>query len=446
MALPSQSPRVSAAPPRFVGGRSRRRRRGKGRRNLAIAVVIIGGALVIWQWPTITGAETQTNTPDLSGEQANSAGASTTPGATPAGPTLIMSRGGETPTEAPAGRTATNPLPEREAVTQANSERAAAEQNVAEFVNNGSADPAPNARDTRPVRSTNATPEPQPRGVNPQPNVNRPAEPASPSGVRDLSRPAAAAIEEAEALIARNQPVAARDTLNQALYRSGSTALDQEVLRMRLAELAETLTFSPRAFPDDEMAETYTVQSGDALSVIPRRAGHAVEARLVQRINRIDNPNRIRVGQSLKLLKGPFHAVVDKSAYRMDIYAEQTDSAGNRLYVRSLPVGLGEFGSTPVGSWVVRREKVENPSWVNPRTGEKFSATDENNPIGEYWIGLQGTDPHTELLDGYGIHGTIEPGSIGTEASMGCVRLLDADIELVYALLVGEKSTVVITD
>ena len=45
-------------------------------------------------------------------------------------------------------------------------------------------------------------------------------------------------------------------------------------------------------------------------------------------------------------------------------------------------------------------------------------------------------------LEGYGIHGTIDPGSIGKSMSMGCVRLGDADVALVYELL-GEGSSVV---
>jgi lipoprotein-anchoring transpeptidase ErfK/SrfK len=147
------------------------------------------------------------------------------------------------------------------------------------------------------------------------------------------------------------------------------------------------------------------------------------------------------------VLKGPFHAVVDKSAFRMDIYADQTDAYGNRIYIRSFPVGLGEFGTTPVGTWVVKpNSKVINPSWVNPRTGEKFDKNDPDIPIGEYWIALEGTDPETELMAGYGIHGTNQPESIGMEMSMGCVRMLADDVRLVYELLVGGKSTVRIVD
>jgi len=106
-------------------------------------------------------------------------------------------------------------------------------------------------------------------------------------------------------------------------------------------------------------------------------------------------------------------------------------------------VGLGEFGSTPIGSWKVRtNSKLIDPKWVNPRTGEVFQASDPKNPIGERWIGLIGTDAQTSLLEGYGIHGTIAPDSIGREMSMGCVRLDNEDVEWVYELLIDDQSTV----
>jgi lipoprotein-anchoring transpeptidase ErfK/SrfK len=63
------------------------------------------------------------------------------------------------------------------------------------------------------------------------------------------------------------------------------------------------------------------------------------------------------------------------------------------------------------------------------------------NPIGERWIGLEGVGDAAGYA-GYGLHGTIEPSSIGREMSMGCVRMRDADIELVYELL-GEQVSVV---
>ncbi len=48
----------------------------------------------------------------------------------------------------------------------------------------------------------------------------------------------------------------------------------------------------------------------------------------------------------------------------------------------------------------------------------------------------------TSEYQGYGIHGTVEPDSIGKDMSMGCVRLLPGEIEAVWELLVDGDSTV----
>jgi hypothetical protein len=215
-------------------------------------------------------------------------------------------------------------------------------------------------------------------------------------------------------------------------------------MRTKLGDIAKEITFSNRVVPGDEMALEYTVKSGDMLSTIVRREALDVEWMLISRINEV-RPERVRLGQTLKLLRGPFHAVVSKRDYRLDLYSDFRDSAGNRLLVGSYSVGLGEYDSTPEGSWVVRtNSKLIDPAWVNPRTGERFASKDPENPIGNRWIGIRGTDPNTEKEDGIGLHGTIEPDSIGDQMSMGCVRMLKADIELMYDLLVPDVSTVVI--
>ena len=68
------------------------------------------------------------------------------------------------------------------------------------------------------------------------------------------------------------------------------------------------------------------------------------------------------------------------------------------------------------------------------------------NPIGERWIGLQGTDDTNKDLLGIGIHGTIDLDSIGANRSMGCIRMLDPDVKRVFDALTTRGSTVTIVD
>jgi len=248
---------------------------------------------------------------------------------------------------------------------------------------------------------------------------------------------------QAEAALASNRPVDARFALNRALHAPGASASDRHSLRTRLTDLNAKLVFSSVATPGDPLAETYAVQSGDSLAKIVAMHDLNVDWRLVQRINALSDPRKLRVGQKLKLVSGPFHAVVNKRDYRLDLYADLRDPDGNRLYIRSFPVGLGEHDSTPPGKFTVKSgSKLVDPYWVNPRTGQRFANTDPLNPIGERWIGLEGADPASANLTGYGLHGTIDPASIGHDASMGCVRMLGEDVEVLYELLQERVSQV----
>ena len=255
------------------------------------------------------------------------------------------------------------------------------------------------------------------------------------------------ALDRMESGMARadaNDPVEARRLLTLA-HDSGELARSEmRTVRQKLTQLNERLVFSPEVVQGDPFSFGYTVRSGDSLARLTSRQGARVDWRLIQRINRISRPERIYPGQQLKLISGPFHAVIHKGAYRLDLYL---GDGSERVFVRSFPVGLGEYDSTPVGRFKVRpNSKLINPAWTNPRTREYFSPDNPENPIGNYWIGLKGIDEHLADVDGYGIHGTIEPDSIGRQQSMGCIRLHNEDVELIYELLVEEGSTVTVLE
>ena len=241
-------------------------------------------------------------------------------------------------------------------------------------------------------------------------------------------------------LIAEDRLVAGRQVLSDLLFNHSQrlAPVDAQAIRDTLASVNDKLVFSPTILPDDPAASAYRVQRGDMLS----RIGHAhhVPYPLLEQINGVD-ARRLQAGQRIKVIHGPFHARVDKSDYRMDIYL--MPEADRPIYVRSFPVGLGESDSTPLGRWLVEPgRKVKNPAWVNPRTNERYERDDPANPIGDYWIALKGLDEGMELYRGYGIHGTVEPNSIGQQMSMGCIRLRDADIEMTFHLLQEGHSTV----
>jgi hypothetical protein len=265
----------------------------------------------------------------------------------------------------------------------------------------------------------------------------------------------AAAQSAAERAIAEKKPVEARAQLNKILVDPRVSEKDREGIRRWMADLNKDLVFSANAYPGDPLVDTYKVVSGDNPIKISRKVNSVTEAGFIQRVNNV-SPSALQVGQQLKIVKGPFHAVVSKSQFRLDIFAGPTPppsaigtsplGAGAEpgwTYIRSFNVGLGKDSGTPLGAFMVKEgSKLVNPPWVNPRTGEKFGKDDPKNPLGERWIGLLGIDEKTKQCLSYGIHATIEPDSIGKELSMGCVRMAEEDVDLVYELLMGRVSVV----
>ena len=239
-------------------------------------------------------------------------------------------------------------------------------------------------------------------------------------------------------------PITARATITQLLVGAGLSSQDETLARAELNRLGELLLFDPSLVQGDPFATRYVVQPGDSLARIAKQDSINAEWGLIQTINNIPSPDRIRVGQSLKVPVGTFHAVVSKRDHVMDMYLANDEG---RIIVASFPVGLGEYDGTPIGRFRVRpSSKVKNPPWRNPRTGEYFQPENPANPIGERWIGLEGTDADNRELLGYGIHGTIDSDSIGANESMGCVRMLDPHVRLVYDMLISSGSTIEIRD
>lgn len=91
--------------------------------------------------------------------------------------------------------------------------------------------------------------------------------------------------------------------------------------------------------------------------------------------------------------------VVDIDQRRLTIYRD-----GRKL--RTFPVAAGRPGEpSPVGEWRVR----DIAHWPG-------------GPFGARWFGLN------VPWGSYGIHGTNNPGSIGTYASLGCIRMFNEHV------------------
>ncbi|HVM74995.1 MAG TPA: L,D-transpeptidase [Candidatus Saccharimonadales bacterium] len=101
---------------------------------------------------------------------------------------------------------------------------------------------------------------------------------------------------------------------------------------------------------------------------------------------------------------------------------------GERV-VKVYDVAVGATVSpSPDGEFRIAH-RLENPTYYHPGV---VIGPGKNNPLGPRWIGLD--------VKGFGIHGTNRPDSIGKNASHGCIRLPNSDIEDLFARVqVGDR-------
>lgn len=232
----------------------------------------------------------------------------------------------------------------------------------------------------------------------------------------------------------------ARTLVNTALVTGQLQGADADSAKAFLRELNQKLIFSPDREPGDPWVDAVVLKAGDNLNRISNSC--LIPHLFLMQMNGIESDRRIRTGQTIKTLKGPFHAVVNKTAFTLDLYLG-APGGPDSLYITTFKVGLGQQDSTPVGLWkCTQGSKLKNPTYHSPRGQGIIAADDPNNPLGEYWIGLTGLEGAAVGKTSYGIHGTIDPNSIGTMSSMGCIRLGNADIEQVFKMLFEGKSLV----
>ncbi|WP_413160767.1 L,D-transpeptidase [Capilliphycus salinus ALCB114379] len=92
----------------------------------------------------------------------------------------------------------------------------------------------------------------------------------------------------------------------------------------------------------------------------------------------------------------------------------------------SYPIAVGRDGwETPTGEYKVI-QKIQEPSWEHPFTGE-IIPPGPDNPLGMRWIGFW-----TDGTNYIGFHGTPNEDTVGQAASHGCIRMLNQDVLLLF--------------
>ncbi|HAH19463.1 MAG: hypothetical protein A2Y00_10075 [Omnitrophica WOR_2 bacterium GWF2_43_52] len=196
---------------------------------------------------------------------------------------------------------------------------------------------------------------------------------------------------------------------------------DVNAWQKRLDEVNLKIILSPLIVTG--VSQSYDVQPLDSLVKIAKQFTTTVE--LIKRSNNLTS-DRITPGQKLKIWTAKFSVFVDKSQNILVLKS-------NDEIVKIYNVATGTSNSTPVGNFKITT-KLVNPTWY--KAGAVVPADSPENILGTRWLGFD--------IASYGIHGTTDPGSIGKQATAGCVRMHNAEVEELYSLLpVGTEVIIV---
>ncbi len=187
-----------------------------------------------------------------------------------------------------------------------------------------------------------------------------------------------------------------------------------------LGRVNVSLLFSPTV---TDLDSVYEVSPGDSLSKIATSYGTTID--YIKKANGLSN-STIRPGQKLKLPKGKFSIVVDKSQNQLML-------TENNKFIKTYTVSTGKNNSSPVGTFKIVT-KIENPVWYTQ--GAVVPPDSPQNILGTRWMGID--------KKGFGIHGTVDPNALGQQVTAGCVRMSNADVEELYAIVpIGTEVTIV---
>ncbi len=138
-----------------------------------------------------------------------------------------------------------------------------------------------------------------------------------------------------------------------------------------------------------------------------------------------------KVTRKVLLEKNPVVLVADRAANTLKLYKDLE-------LVKTYGVAAGQPAwPTPAGEFTIANKAV-NPTWSVPTStwagdlgGSVVPGGSPQNPLKARWLGI---------TDGVGIHGTSDDGSIGSNASHGCLRMHVPDvIDLFPRVPVGSR-------
>jgi lipoprotein-anchoring transpeptidase ErfK/SrfK len=216
----------------------------------------------------------------------------------------------------------------------------------------------------------------------------------------------------------KNDKLKARD-IYQLILKKYQNVENISDVQDKLGKLNVAILFSKTITDKDTL---YEVEPGDTLINIAKKFGTTVS--LIKLDNYLKSDN-IQARAKLKISKAKYRILADKSQNILTLLSDND-------VVKVYRVSTGENNCTPVGNFKIVN-KIIDPVWYTEKA--IVPAESPDNVLGSRWMGFN--------LPGYGIHGTISPEKIGQQATKGCIRMINAEVEELYTIIpVGTEVTI----
>lgn len=264
------------------------------------------------------------------------------------------------------------------------------------------------------------------------------------------STPVAEVPPAAEAPVATTEPITPTDASKGSMYASARVAVQGDLDRGELAQALLKLSEwygDPSLTPEEaqevdtllgqlagdviyegppahRLAPKHVVATGETLEMIAQK--YNVPWELLANINRITDPKAVQVGQELKVLQGPFSAVIDLGKRRMTLMLD-------RRYAGRFNIELDPATSIEEGTWKVD-QKLITPV-AGGIYGQPAGATEDR---GLLLSNAANPAAQPALLRG---PGNADPVSAPPAARV--IRLKSGDVKDVYDIL-SVQSTITV--
>jgi LysM repeat protein len=199
-----------------------------------------------------------------------------------------------------------------------------------------------------------------------------------------------------------------------------SPAETQEV-NLLLSQLAGSVIYST----EHRLEPPYMVQAGEGLQGIAQK--YDVPWQLLAKINGLSGPEELQPGKQLKVVRGPFSALVDLSQHRMTLMLD-------RRYAGQFAIEVDPTTSVEEGHWTIN-QKLITPGNVGLMSSSPSAPSDQKSIM---MTNTSGGSSQIVIL-----RGSNGSAAGSTDPAGRVIRLKVRDVEEVYDILSLGSSVVI---